>query len=64
MEANGQLQASVALPPGKGSRYLVDRKLGSRAGLDAVEYRRMSGLYGEYNPGCPACSSFLYIFKI
>jgi hypothetical protein len=31
-----------------------------RAGLDAVEYRKISCLCRESNPGCPACSPSLY----
>jgi hypothetical protein len=58
MEVSDQLHAPAALPPGKESRYLLDRRLGgpqSRPGGGGQE-KRNSAPVGDSNHGRPAHS--------
>jgi hypothetical protein len=41
MKMNGRLHASAALPRKKSLRYPLEQQLGLRAGLDAVEERKI-----------------------
>jgi hypothetical protein len=50
MEVSGQLHVPAALPPGKGPRYTLDRKLsGSQSQSDAVAYEKNTSFCRETN---------------
>jgi hypothetical protein len=55
MEVNGQLQAVATL-----HREKAPVTLGPRAGLDAVEKRKITSSLREPNPGRTACGILLY----
>jgi hypothetical protein len=53
MEVSGQLHASATLSPEESApgTYWIGDWVGPRAGLDAVEKRKISCLCQEWNPG-------------
>jgi hypothetical protein len=61
MKVSGQIHILAALSPGKSHLYPLDRRLvGPRAGLDAVEKRKISCPCRESNPGSCALSPSVY----
>jgi hypothetical protein len=60
MEVNGQLQALVTIPREKASVTLDRKMVGPRAGLDAVEKRKITSSLRKPNPCPTACGMLLH----